>query len=250
MCDALTFTAVSIHDDRPSGAGGNRDDRAQRGGKKSADGPTGTQGLGVQDYDYYDDAAYNDGAATSVVDRRSGDEFYEELDTRKPFGWNAGADLGLLALRLVIGGIFAAHGAQKLFGVLGGTGPEAFAQSLAKSGFEQSAVLSLVTGGTELGAGALLVLGLFTPLAAAGIVGVMASAIVSMKLPGPFFDQEGGYEYLVVLIAAALCLMFAGPGRVALDNGRAWFRHPLVSGFISLVIAAGSSAAVLILLRS
>ena len=71
-----------------------------------------------------------------------------------------------------------------------------------------------------------------------------------MKLPGPFFDQEGGYEYLVVLIAASLCLMFAGPGRVALDNGRAWFRHPLVSGFICLVIAAGSSAAVLILLRS
>ncbi len=214
----------------------------------SADGPTGTQGLGVRDYDYYDDAAYGDDEATSVVDRR--DDFYEESDTRKPFGWNAGADLGLLALRLVIGGIFAAHGAQKLFGVLGGTGPEAFAQSLAKSGFEQSAVLSLVTGGTELGAGALLVLGLFTPLAAAGIVGVMASAIVSMKLPGPFFDQEGGYEYLVVLIAAALCLMFAGPGRVALDNGRSWFRHPLVSGFISLVIAAGSSAAVLILLRS
>lgn len=249
MRDALAFCAVSIHDDRPSG---HRDERPQRGGKKSADGPAGPQGLGVQDYDYdyYDDAAYSDANATAVVDRGSGADFYEELDDRKPFAWNAGTDLGLLVLRLVVGGIFAAHGAQKLFGVLGGSGPEKFAQSLAKAGFEQSAVLSLVTGGTELGAGALLVLGLFTPLAAAGIVGVMASAIVSMKLPGPFFDQEGGYEYLVVLIAIALCLMFTGPGRVALDNGRSWFRHPLVSGFLCLVIAAGSAAAVLVLLRS
>ncbi|MFR9729684.1 DoxX family protein [Saccharopolyspora sp. MS10] len=237
---------MTNHDDRPGSASGNRDDRARRGGNEPAEGPTGTQGLGVRDYDYYDDAAYD--APTSVVDRR--DDFYEDIDTRKPFGWNAGADLGLLALRLVIGGIFAVHGAQKLFGVLGGPGPETFARTLSEAGFQQASVLSLVTGGTELGAGVLLVLGLFTPLAAAGIVGVMASAVVSMKLPGPFFDQEGGYEFQVVIVAAALCLMFAGPGRVALDNGRAWFRHPLVTGFSCLLIAGGASAAVLILLRS
>ena len=85
---------MSIHDDRPSGR---RDERAQRGGKKSADGPTGTQGLGVQDYDdYYDDAAYSDANATAVVDRGSSADFYEEIDDRKPFAGTPGPTLSLI----------------------------------------------------------------------------------------------------------------------------------------------------------
>lgn len=236
--DGLTSSAVSIHDERPSGGGAHRDDRVRD-----------TEGSGPGTYNYYDDAAYSDGTATSVVDRRYEDDYYEPLPPqRKQFGWNVGADFGLLVIRLVLGGIFAAHGAQKLFGVLGGSGPEAFAQSLAKSGFQQSQILSLVTGGTELGAGALLVLGLFTPLAAAGIAGVMASAVIGTRLGDGFFSPDG-YEYNVVLTALAVGLMFIGPGRAALDNGRSWFRHPVVSGIICLLIAAGSSAGVLFFLH-
>ncbi|CAM05335.1 DoxX family protein [Saccharopolyspora erythraea] len=242
---------MRIHDDRPGGAGGYPDDRTQgmnAPAGAASQGPAGTQGLGVQGYNYYDDDdGYSEAEATSVGG--GSDDYYDDLgNERKPLRWHAGADLGLLVMRLVLGGIFAAHGAQKLFGALGGPGPEGFAQALTGMGFQQAATLSLVTGGTELGAGALLVLGLFTPLAAAGIVGVMANA-VALKFGSGFFASGGGVEFEVTLGAMALGLMFTGPGRVALDYGRVWFRRPLIFGFISLVIAAGASAAVLLLLR-
>ncbi|MGW3471963.1 DoxX family protein [Saccharopolyspora sp. NPDC000995] len=209
-----------------------------------------TQSLGAQKYAYYDDDdGYSDAEATSVVDRRAAapSDYYDEIgDPRKPFGWNAGTDLGLLILRLALGGIFLAHGAQKLFGVLDGPGPDGFAMALSKMGFERSAALALVTGGTELGAGALLVLGLFTPLAAAGVVGVMANAIF-LKLGAGFFAATGGFELEATLGVLGLGLMFTGPGRVALDYGRVWFRRPLPFGFISLITAGAVSAAVLVL---
>ena len=246
---------MRIHDDRPGSAGGYPDDRNQGSNAPAgvgSQGPAGTQGLGVQKHNYYDDDdGYSSGAdATSLVRSPVDDaSYYEDLEpARKPFGWNAGADLGLLVLRFALGGLFLVHGAQKLFGAFGGPGPEGFAQALTKMGFQQSATLSLVTGGTELGAGALLVLGLFTPLAAAGILGVMANA-VALKLGGSFFNTDGGYEFEAVLGAMALGLMFTGPGRVALDYGRVWFRRPLIFGFISLLIAAGASAAVFLLLH-
>jgi putative oxidoreductase len=208
-------------------------------------GSPGTQGPGGRGFNYYDDdSGYTDTESTSLVDHRS-EQFYQELGgDRKRFGWNGGADLGLLIIRLSLGAVFLAHGAQKLFGVLGGPGPDGFAQMLTKMGFQQASTLSLVTGGTELGAGALLVLGLFTPLAAAGILGVMAN-VVATGLGAGFFAPSG-VEYPAVTAAMALGLMFIGPGRVALDYGRVWFRRPVTSGFICLVIAAGASAGVLL----
>lgn len=242
---------MSTHDDRPGTPGGHPGERT--GGASApagvgAQGSAGAQGFGG--YNYYDDETgySSDAESTSLVERRSND-YYDELGREgKRLVWNAGTDLGLLILRLSLGGLFIAHGAQKLFGVLGGPGPDGFAQALSKMGFQQSATLSLVTGGTELGGGALLVLGLFTPLAAAGILGVMANAIF-LNFGSGFFAAQGGIEFEAVLAALALGLMFTGPGRVALDNGRSWFRHPLASGFIALVIAAGASAAVIFLLR-
>ncbi len=254
---------MRTHDDRAGGAGGYPDDRRDGGIPAGAGattparatapvGATGstqhTQGIGKQSYDYYDDdTGYSSSEATSLVSPRD-DSFYDETDGRgSKIGMNAGADLGLLVLRLALGGLFILHGAQKLFGTLGGPGPEEFARSLAKMGFQQSGVLSLVTGATELGGGALLVLGLFTPLAAAGIVGVMVN-VVLLQLGKGFFAPSG-IEFPAALGAMALGLMFAGPGRVALDNGRAWFRHPVISGFVCLLIAAGSSAGVFFLLH-
>lgn len=258
---------MRIHEDRPGGAGGYPDDR-NIGNARAGAGATppgrpaapatskvaqtakvshGAPTPGGSSYGFYDDDGYSDPAPLS--EQSGTDDYYDdEPKHRKPFGWNAGADLGLLILRWSLGGLFLVHGAQKLFGVLGGPGSEGFAQMLQKMGYQQSPVLALVTGGTELGAGALLVLGLFTPLAAAGVLGVMAN-VVMLKLNKGFFVQQGGFEYEAMLGAMALGLMFTGPGRVALDFGRAWFRRPVLSGFISLLIAAGASAAVLILLH-
>ncbi|WP_229679822.1 DoxX family protein [Saccharopolyspora thermophila] len=206
--------------------------------------------MGAQKYNYYDDDdGYTDADATSLIDQSGSAplEYYDELgNTRRPFGWNASTDIGLLLMRLFLGGVFLVHGAQKLFGAFGGPGPDGFAQALADMGFQQNAMLALITGGTELGAGALLVLGLFTPLAAAGVVGVMANAIY-LKLGAGFFAATGGFEFEATLGALGLGLMFTGPGRAALDHGRVWFRRPLVFALISLVIALAAAAAVVLL---
>lgn len=167
---------------------------------------------------------------------------------REPLRWHGAADLGLLIIRLFLGGTFIAHGAQKLFGAFGGPGVDGFARGLEQMGFRQAGILSWVTGVTEFGGGLLLVLGLFTPLAAAGLVGVMSNAVF-LEFGSGFFAMNGGFELPATLGAVALGLMFTGPGRAALDNGRAWFRRPGTMGFISLLIAAAASAGVLFLLH-
>ncbi len=208
--------------------------------------------------DPYGEDAYSDDHGRHRSSRRDAghydDGFDEDFfdgshrDGRKRFGWNGGADLGLLVMRVVLGGVFVAHGAQKLFGVLGGPGPDGFAQYLQQKGFEQTTVLSWVTGVTELGGGVLLILGLFTPLAAAGVLGVMVNA-VALKLGNGFFASSDGVEYEIVLGALAFGLLFTGPGRAAVDKGRSWFRHPVASGFIFLVVAAAASVSVFLVLR-
>lgn len=241
---------MTTHDDQPGAAGGHPEERsggAQAPTGATAKAPSGIQTPGTGTYNYYEDdeAGYSTGDPTSLVAQHRSDEYYDELAReRSPLAWNAGADLGLLVLRLALGALFLAHGAQKLFGAFGGPGSEGFAQALEKMGYQQAPVLSMVTGVTEFGAGALLVLGLFTPLAAAGILGVMANVVFS-KLGAGFFETSGGFEFQAMLGAVALGLMFTGPGRVALDNGRAWYRRPVISGFLCLVLAAAASAVVL-----
>lgn len=233
-------------DDRPGGAGGYPDDRGRGpGGLRAPSGPGGTQGLGTQSHDYYDDDdGYSEAEATSLVGKGSG--YSDDLGpVRRPMAWTAGADLGLLVLRLALGAVFLLHGAQKMFGAFGGPDTEAFAGALAEMGFREPAALALITGGTELAAGGLLVLGLFTPLAAAGVVGVMANAVFLDLGNGLFLPD--GFEYQAVLGALGLGLMFTGPGRVALDKGRVWFRRPLLFGFLALLIAGGAAATVLVL---
>ena len=168
-------------------------------------------------------------------------------DDRKKFGWTVGPDLGLLGLRAVLGGIFVLHGLQKVFGLFGGPGINGFAQSLEKMGYRESVVLAWVTGVTELAGGGLLVLGLFTPLAAAGVLAVMAN-VVALKYKGGFFGPNG-VELELALAGMAFAALFAGPGRAALDYNRSWFRHPLAAGFIALVLGGGAAAATFFVFR-
>lgn len=199
----------------------------------------------------YDDSAYRD---TAVLERKQdldGDGVPDTATTvveRRPLAWNAGADLGLLVMRLVVGTIFMAHGAQKVFGWFGGPGLDGFADDLAGMGYSPSDVLAALTGFTELVGGALVVLGLFTPVAAAGLLGVMVNAIW-VKWNAGLFAVDGGYELELALAALATALVLAGPGRVALDNGRVWFRHPVVTGFFCLLLAGGAAVAVRLLFQ-
>jgi putative oxidoreductase len=172
--------------------------------------------------------------------------------TRRPLAWNGGTDIGLFLLRLGIGAVVFAHGAQKVFGLWGGPGIASFAGNLQTFGYQQATTLSWVTGVTELVAGAFIVIGVLTPLAAAAVLAIMINAVL-LKLGNGFFvtgpKGSDSVEYSLVLGLGAACLVFTGPGRIALDNGRAWHRRPASWGVLALVIGIAAAVLVYILLR-
>jgi len=190
-----------------------------------------------------------DTTAYTPLDRSTVDDFADDRfdDERRKFGWTAGPDLGLLGLRAVLGGIFVLHGLQKVFGLFGGPGIDGFAKSLESMGYRESVVLAWVTGVTELAGGGLVVLGLFTPLAAAGLLAVMAN-VIALKYKGGFFGPKG-VELELALAGMAFAALFAGPGRAALDYNRSWFRHPLAAGFIALLLGGGGAAVTFFVFR-
>lgn len=131
-------------------------------------------------------------------------------------------DIGLLLIRLVIGGTIAAHGAQKLFGWFGGYGIAGTGGWLESLGFRPGRVQAVVSGLSEFGGGVLLALGLLTPLGAAAIAGVMLVAIGSVHISNGFFNGGGGYEFNLVLALGALAIAFTGPGEISVDKALGW----------------------------
>ena len=127
-------------------------------------------------------------------------------------------DLGLLLLRVVVGTIMAMHGAQKAFGAFGGPGMEGTQGWLGSMGFRPARFHASVTSAAELVGGVFLVLGFFTPFAAAAIIGVMIVAIAAVHWENGLFNTSGGYEFNLVLIAAAGALAFTGAGAISFDN--------------------------------
>ena len=157
-------------------------------------------------------------------------------------------DLALLILRVLVGLVVAAHGAQKLFGWAGGPGMQGFAGWMAAMGLQPAWLWALMGGLGEFGGGLLLAAGLLSPLGALAVVGAMAMAIVLVHWSKGFWGQQGGYEFPLVLLGAAAILGLAGPGAYSLDAllGLAlpagllfW---PGVAG-VALVVAYGVSLA-------
>jgi putative oxidoreductase len=127
-------------------------------------------------------------------------------------------DLATFVLRLVVGLLFVGHGAQKLFGIFGGAGIEGTAKTFEKMRLRPPRTHALAAGCAELGGGALLALGLLTPLAAAAIVAVMVTAIVTVHAANGLWNTERGFEYNLVLIAAVFVLAAADSGGWSLDQ--------------------------------
>jgi putative oxidoreductase len=154
--------------------------------------------------------------------------------------------------RILIGGVFFAHGTQKLFGWFGGTGPEATGQMMAKLGMHPGKQNAIAAGAAETFGGLGVALGALTPVSAAALIGTMITAIRTVHLEKGFFATEGGYEYNLALIAALLILVDGGPGSPSVDSalgiddtGPGWAAFALAAGAAgsTLAIAAGAKAA-------
>ncbi|WP_067657461.1 DoxX family protein [Nocardia harenae] len=124
-------------------------------------------------------------------------------------------DIALLLLRVVVGGTMIAHGVNHWIGggKIAGTGR--WFESLGLRNGVLQAWFSVVT---EIGAGALLIVGLLTPFAAAAVVGVTLVAGLLAHRPNGFFVFKEGYEYVLVLAATVVALGLLGPGRISLDH--------------------------------
>lgn len=159
-------------------------------------------------------------------------------------------EIGLLTLRLVVGLVLAAHGAQKVFGWFGGYGLAGTGGWLESIGFRPGKLHAALAGGSELAGGLLLALGLATPLAAAMIVAVMLVAAISVHLQKGFWITAAGYEYNLVLGAAAVALAATGPGALSVDAalgfavaGWEWGIAALLAGLVGGAGALASRTA-------
>lgn len=145
--------------------------------------------------------------------------------------------IGRLKLRLTVGGFFIGHGTQKLFGWFGGGGLDQTAASFEQLGLRPGWRNAIAAGVAETGGGALLATGLATPLAGSALIATMLTAIKTVHAKNGPWLSNGGYEYNVVLIAAVLALVEAGPGSLSLDG--ALGRERSGSGYAIVALTAG-----------
>lgn len=123
-------------------------------------------------------------------------------------------DASLLLARVVLGGIFIAHGWQKFFT----NGMDRVSAGFAGMGIPQPTFSAYLAGGIELVAGVALIVGILTPLAAGLLAAEMASAIYFVHAPHGVFVQDNGFELVAALGVGVLLIAVFGAGRVSLDE--------------------------------
>jgi putative oxidoreductase len=124
----------------------------------------------------------------------------------------SGKDVAGLVLRTAIGGTLVAHGIRH-WRTLDGT-----ARWFGSIGFKQPRLQAAASAVVEVGAGAALIAGAGTPLAASAVVGTMAVAARSVHVENGFFITAEGYEYVLNLSAASVALAAIGPGSLSVDR--------------------------------
>jgi putative oxidoreductase len=120
---------------------------------------------------------------------------------------------GIAILRFIAGVVFVAHGSQKIF-VYGFAG---VGGAFAQMGVPMPAVVGPVIALIELFGGVALIVGLFTRVAAIALACDMLGAMILVHAAGGFF-LPNGLEFVLMLFAAALALVFAGPGALSVDG--------------------------------
>ncbi len=156
------------------------------------------------------------------------------------------SDLAALVLRLTIGPMMVVHGMNKVRGPGGLEGTERYFASL---GLQPAAVHARVAAATEIGTGTLITFGAATPLAAAGIVGVMTAAAATDHKGKGFFIFKGGWEYVGVVAATAAAISALGPGRYSIDAAMGRSRGGLRRLLLTTVLGVGAATGMLVASR-
>lgn len=128
------------------------------------------------------------------------------------------AGFDTLPLRVGAGVIFAAHGAQKLFGWFGGYGLEGTAGWMNSIGLEPGLLMAAMAGSAEFFGGLLLIIGLLVRPTALVLAITMLVAIVTVHLPNGLFMSNNGYEFGLALLAISVGLVFRGAGSLSADR--------------------------------
>jgi len=126
-------------------------------------------------------------------------------------------NVGLLALRLALGLLMAAHGAQKLLGWFGGHGLAGTGGFFEGLGFRPGRLFAATAALAEIGGGVLTALGLFGPVGPALMVSVMIVGAVSVHAANGLFAAKNGIELPLLYGVAAAALALTGPGSLSLD---------------------------------
>lgn len=127
-------------------------------------------------------------------------------------GWAA------FVLRVPVGLILAAHGAQKLFGWFGGYGLEGTGQWMTSIGLEPGYLMALLAGSAEFFGGLALAIGLLTRPAAIVSAFTMLVAIFTVHFENGLFMANNGYEFALVLLVTSVALAIQGAGNWSVDK--------------------------------
>ncbi|MDF0730983.1 DoxX family protein [Pseudomonas entomophila] len=128
------------------------------------------------------------------------------------------AGFGLSIIRVLVGVIFMAHGAQKLFGLFGGYGLEGTGQWMESIGLAPGYLMALLSGSAEFFGGLALVVGLLARPAALALSVTLVVAIFSVHIGNGLFMSNNGYEFALALLGGTLAVLMEGAGRLSLDR--------------------------------
>ncbi|WP_265087487.1 DoxX family protein [Psychrobacter arenosus] len=128
------------------------------------------------------------------------------------------AGIAALILRVPVGIILAAHGAQKLFGWFGGNGLAGTAGWMSSIGIEPGYLMAILAGSAEFFGGLALILGVLTRPAAVAAAFTMLVAIFSVHISNGLFAANNGYEYALTLMVALIALAVQGGGQLSVDQ--------------------------------
>ncbi len=127
-------------------------------------------------------------------------------------------NMALLILRLGLGIIFFAHGAQKAFGLFSGPGINGFSGMLANLGFWPSIFWAYLAAYVEFLGGLFVILGIFPRISSGLILILIIVATAKVHLSKGLFLANGGFEYNLLITCVSAALVILGSGRFSLFN--------------------------------